>query len=258
MLVEGGVVDARGQQGDGGLPDAAGRKLAQHGEQELAVALHLPDPGGAVEAAEPGLGRPAGGDHVRNAGGDAQVVLKHEIAVVGPHQVGAADGDPSAVRGGIALHFRAVLGTPLNHVPGDNAVFDDAGLVVDVVQEAVQRPQPLGQPGFQDPPLGPGDDAGDAVNGDDALLGLVVPVDHEGNAFLEEGTGHLLLDAGQVRGGHPEQGVVEALGVFPGAPAGLEHLVVDVRVAWVGVEVHRGLLGNPSGCRCCPRGCGRS
>ena len=230
MLVEGRVVDAGGQQGQGGVGLAAGGQFAEGGLQCGAVAFDFPHPRAAVEPGQAGFGRLAVGDHIGYAGGDAQVVFQHAEAVVGADDVGAADGDPDAVGGREILHFFAELGALAHHILGDDAVVDDAALAVDVFQEIVERPYPLGKAGVQFAPVGGGNHAGDGVYRDDALFRFGVAVDGERDAFVGESPVDAALDAGQVVGRQPEQLAVQPLGVGPGLAVGQKHFVVNDRV----------------------------
>ena len=244
MLVERGVVDSRGQQDDAGVGASAGgevpQRLAQHGP----VMFHLPHPVAPVEAAQAPLHHLAVGDHVGHARRHPQVVLEHLEAVVGPHQIGAANRDPRTVGYGDPAHLDTILGTAAHHVGRDHAVGDDAGLAVDVLQKPVQGADALGEAGFEPPPLDAREDAGHAVDGDDALIGLVVAVDRERDAFVREGACDPLLHAAQLVAGEPPQGVVQRPAVRAGRAVGQEHLVVDRSIEIVAVEVHR---DDPSG-----------
>ena len=240
MLVEGGVVDARRQQHDAGVVAPVRSEFAQRGGQRLPVALHLAHPAAAVEAAHGGLHRLAVGNHVGDARRHPQIVLEHAEAVMGAHQVGAADGHPGAVGNVHAPHPGAVLGAVQHHVGRDDAVGHDAAGTVDVAQKTVERGQALDQARLQPPPFVPGEQARQAVHRDDPLLGLVVvAIEREGDALVGEGTRHPFLDGGQPFGVEGQQGVVERAGLGAGRAVGLEHLVIDGIVEIVCVELHR-------------------
>ena len=57
-------------------------------------------------------------------------------------------------------------------------------------------------------PLGSREEPGHAVDGNDALVGLVVAIDGEGDAFGGEGVRYSLLDRADFLVGEPAQGVV--------------------------------------------------
>jgi hypothetical protein len=65
---------------------------------------------------------------------------------------------------------------------GMHAGLEDLLLVVDVVEEGVERLHPLPQAGLQRLPLGRRDDARDDVEGDQALGAGLLAVDREGDA----------------------------------------------------------------------------
>ena len=230
MLVERRVVHAGGEQGEPGLFPAVGRQFQQGLLEQPAVVLNFLDAGIAVQAAQAGLGGLAVGNHVRNAGGHAQVVLQHAEAVVGPHYVGAADGDPSALRRGESAHLRAIVGTPVHDLGGNDPVGHDTRVAVHVLQKQVQGFQPLGQSGVQKVPLGFGQQAGDAVHGDDALFGFFIAVHGEGDAFVGEGPGDPFLDAGQLLVRKIDQSIAQPPAVGARRAVRQEHLIKDALV----------------------------
>ena len=65
-------------------------------------------------------------------------------------------------------------------------VAQDALVVVDVVEEEVERGDALAQPALDVLPLGARDDARDQVEREDALEPLLLAVDGEGDALVEE------------------------------------------------------------------------
>ena len=186
--------------------------------------------GVAVQAPQAGLGGLAVGNHVGYAGGHAQVVLQHAETVVGAYDIGAADRHPGTLGRSEAAHFRAIVGALVHHLRGNYPVGDDAGLAVHVLQEEVKGAEPLLQPRGQTVPLCSGQKAGYAVDGDDALVGLVVPIDGKGDAFVGERTGDPLLNVGQFLSGEVGQFPLETLPSVPRLPIGQKHLVVDGRV----------------------------
>ncbi len=88
---------------------------------------------------------------------------------------------------------------------GDHAGFDDFLAVIDVVQEHVQRADPLEQAGLQLAPLGSGQDAWNDIEGDQALGAGRAAIDREGDAqALEEQVGLLTLRLEGRAGGVPQ------------------------------------------------------
>ena len=78
--------------------------------------------------------------------------------------VGAANGHPSAVGLVEVAHFGPEVGTVQDHVGGDNAVGNDMGGAVDVLEETVEGLDALLQAVGQGEPVGGGDNAGNRVN----------------------------------------------------------------------------------------------
>ena len=209
--------------------------------------LHLLHPGASIQAAQARLGRLPVREHIGHTRRDAQVVLEHLEAIVGPNQVGAADGDPGTVRRGEAAHLDPVLWTASHNIYRDHTVTDDsglpvdvfgAGLAVDVLQEEVKRLDTLRQPLLKLPPVGARHHARQAVNGDDPLIGLVVPVDSEGDALVLEGACSPLLNAADLLYRELGQSLVEPPAVLSGRAVRQKHLVIYGWVKIVVVEVH--------------------
>ncbi len=74
-----------------------------------------------------------------------------------------------------------------DQLPRHDPVVQDLLPVVDVVNEAVERPNPLSQPSLDDRPLGGGDDAGNRIERQDPLGALLaVGVDGERDAAMQE------------------------------------------------------------------------
>ena len=76
---------------------------------------------------------------------------------------------------------------PEDIVGRDDAVLEDLLIVVDVVQEEVERRDALDQPLLDPPPLAVGNDPRHQIKGEDALGSLIVIVDREGDAASHEG-----------------------------------------------------------------------
>ena len=81
---------------------------------------------------------------------------------------------------------------------GIDAVGDDPPRAVDVVDESVDRPHPLLEPGREPRPFARGEDARDDVERDDPLGRLLVAIDGEGDAEAAEGGFGGLLAAVQL------------------------------------------------------------
>ena len=85
-----------------------------------------------------------------------------------------------------AAHLAPVVAAAVDQLARHDAFREDPALVVDVLEEQVDRGQPLRQPALERLPLGGRDDARQQVVGKDALGALVVAVDREGDALGEE------------------------------------------------------------------------
>ena len=72
----------------------------------------------------------------------------------------------------------------------DDAVLDDFLLVINVLEEQVERRDALGQSALNVLPLAGGNDARHEVDGEDALRAARVAIDVEGDALTEEGEVH--------------------------------------------------------------------
>ena len=113
-----------------------------------------------------------------------------------------------------------------------------AGRAVHVLKEEVESLEALGESDFDLTPVGGRHQPGNAVDGDDPLVGLIVAVDREGDALIGEGAGDAFLDAGKLLGGELRQGVIKLTAMLARSSVLQEHLVVDGRIEIVVFEVH--------------------
>ena len=147
VLVEGRVVHARRQHHHGGVGHAAGGGQAEGADQAGRIVGHHLD-----RLAPEHLGQHAGhggpvGQHVAHPRRAAEVVLEDpELAVLVAHDVDAGHVDPYAVGRVDPVDGPEEARRAGDHVVGDDPVVEDAGAVVDVGQEGLQRPDPLGHP----------------------------------------------------------------------------------------------------------------
>ena len=70
--------------------------------------------------------------------------------------------------------------------PRDDLVLEDLLVVVNIVQEQVERHDALGEPGLQMLPLGGGHHPRDRIEGENPLGAAVVVIDIEGDALAQE------------------------------------------------------------------------
>ena len=123
----------------------------------------------------------------------------------------------------------------VDHGAGHHAVLQHPPVIVDVAQEQVQRLDALGQARFQPRPFRPRDNARDQVGGNDPLGGLVVVIDGEGDALMQEALLAGLLAAVQFlqrQGGQPR--VHRRIGRAR-RTVGCEHLVIGAAQFIVGI-----------------------
>jgi hypothetical protein len=227
VLVVGGVVDPGCQQHHRRLGDPFGREPAEVAEQVVAVALHGPDGVALEEIRENPLhDRPVGED-VGDARWRAQVVLEdQELAPVVADQVHAGDVAADAARSRHPIDLAQVEGARQHRLGRHHALPEDQLAAVDVLEEMVQGPHPLLEPGLQPGPGAGRDDAGDHVERKDLLDALLVGIDREGDAVVAEGAQRSLV-------AFPELDQAEVLEVIEEPPVGAprlgrrrQHLVV--------------------------------
>ncbi len=185
--------------GTGGARTGRPRVGGQGREQPVQLVGVLVDGQDALaleQVGEGALGDQAVLEQVADARRDPQVVLQHEERAVGaPHEVGPADVRPHAPlrRGAPALG--PVVGGVLQQLRREHAVAHDLLVVVQVVDEPVQRPQPLRQPDLDGAPLGRVDHPGDHVERPRAVDAAAVGVDGEGDPERQD------LQVGEVLAG---------------------------------------------------------
>ena len=71
-----------------------------------------------------------------------------------PHEVGAGDRHVDVAPDAQAAHLAAVVRAAVDQLARDDALGEDPALVVDVLQEEVQREDALRQPALELVPLG--------------------------------------------------------------------------------------------------------
>ena len=94
--------------------------------------------------------------HVAHARRDPQVVLEHVHRAVGvAHEVGAGDVRPDAEAGVDAPALGPEVGRVVEQVAREHPVGDDLLVVVEVVDEAVERDEPLHETALDAAPTPP-------------------------------------------------------------------------------------------------------
>ena len=172
----------------------------------MAVALDRADGVAGEEVGQDPLHDRPVGQHVGDAGRGPQVVLEdQELALVVPHQVDARDVAADAARRRHAVDLTQVERAREHGLGRHHALAEDQLRPVDVLQEVVERLDPLLQPGLQAPP-GPGrDHPRDDVEGKDLLDPLGVRVDGEGDAVVAEHLHRQVVAASELVGAEPAQ-----------------------------------------------------
>ncbi len=212
VLEVGRVEHPGGEDDDGGVARTVGGRGPQGGQQHPRVVVHRADPHRGEGLGEDVGHRPAVGDDIADAAGHPHVVLEHpEGALLVTDQVDACDVHAHPV-GGPDAHDRAVVVLRAgDQPPRDDALVhrarDLALARVDVVEERLQRRDPLDDTGLDDLPLVGRDDPRHGVEREGPLLARVV----EGDALVEVGPGEgvgALLERGGV---HRPQGVEDRL-----------------------------------------------
>ncbi len=141
-----GVADAGRQHDERRIGDVRRRQRAQRREQRLSVLRDRTDLIAIEQARHHALGHLAVGEHVRDAARHAQVVLEDdEAAVLQADEVAARDRHVDVAVHADAAHLAAEVPAAVEQLARDDALGEDAALVVDVLQEQVDGGQALRQ-----------------------------------------------------------------------------------------------------------------
>ncbi len=117
----------------------------------------------------------------------AGIVFEHaEFAVAAADNVGAADIDIGFVRDRDAAHARAVVRVAEDQIGGKNAVFQDLLVVIEVIEQQVQRGHPLNDAGLDVAPFLGRDQAGDRIERQDPVDRAGLRVDRKGDPVIIE------------------------------------------------------------------------
>ena len=188
MLEVGRVVHARRQQHDGRRRGGRRGDVAQRGEQLLRVLVDAEHAVALEQRRELALHRGAVLEHVAGARGRAQVVLEHEVlAVLVAHEVDAGDMGVDAAGRVDADHLAPEVPRAEHELGRDLPVAQDALAVVDVGEEEVERVDALDRaPRSMCSHSAARDDPRDQVEREDPLDPLLLAVDGEADALIEE------------------------------------------------------------------------
>ena len=125
--------------------------------------------------------------HIGDAGRRARIVLEHVEGVgIDADDVDAGDVHIDIVRYALAVHLRAERRIPEHEVFRNDAGAQDLARAIDILDEQIERVDALGQALLQEPPFGGGHDARDNVERDQALGGVGLAVNGEGDADAAE------------------------------------------------------------------------
>ncbi len=208
MLEEGRIIDAGRQQHDLRIAFGPGRHRRHGGVQADAVIVHRTYPQIGHQIGEGPHHQGAVLDHVGDARRRAGIVLQHaEDAGLVADQIDAGDMGIGAVGDVDALHLGPVIGIAQHQLGRHDAVLQDLLIVIDVVQEQIDRLHPLDHPGLDRLPFVRGDHARDHVKGQDAVDRIAFGIDREGDAEIEQlalGVGGAARQIGEIQG--PETG----------------------------------------------------
>jgi hypothetical protein len=181
-------VDAGRQYGDRRRTLAGGRRNGrERAAQVMRIGFHRPDAVLHEQLREHLHHRLAVLDHVRDAGRGAGIVLQHvELVLADAHDVGADDVGVDPARRREADHFRQEGDIALDQPGRDLAGLHDLLVVVNVVQEHVQRTHPLLDALGQALPFPVVDDPRHEVERDQPLGRLRLAIDGESDAGAPE------------------------------------------------------------------------
>ena len=196
-----------------------------------------------IKVAERTLRHFAVGKHVRHARRHPQIIFEHhEGAVFAPDDVGAADVDIGIERHADAAHLPQIVFRAIDEIARHHAVVQDLAVVVDVLEERVERHDSLLQAALELVPFRPRHDARQQVGRDNLLRRLLVAIHRERDALMQErALAHLLAQFELVHRQGAER-VVEIFGVAPRQAVLPEHFVVG-RPELIGGEGH--ILARP-------------
>jgi hypothetical protein len=188
VLVVGGVVDAGREEDDGQVfPRRGGGNRVEHGEELLRVMVDARHAVTLEQMGEGALHRRPVLEHVARPGRRAQVVFEHEvIALAVADHVHSRHVCVDPARRLDADHLSHEVPGPEQELARNLPVPHDALLVVDVVQEEVERLHPLDQAALEPVPLGAGNHARDQVEREDPLEPLLLSVDREADPLVHE------------------------------------------------------------------------
>ena len=220
--------------GDSSATDGDARLVAhqvlQRIEQPAAIVVHRPDRRALEQLRKRLLHELPVLQHVRHAGRAAQIVFQH---VVSGRRVSRTRSVPvmwhQTPRGGFRpTHCGRKPLRRRHHVLRQHAVADDPLLVVQVVDQHVERGDPLPQAALQHLPFVAADDPRHDVERNDPLAALPVAVHVERDAELHHRPVGRPLTADQVVRRDAADAMKERLAIGPRLAGLIEHFVVEL------------------------------
>jgi hypothetical protein len=206
------------------------RDRAQVVQQQVGVVLDRGDRLAGEEFGEEPHHHLAVFQHVGHAGRGAQVVFEYVVlALTRAHQVDAGDVGVDVLGYRDADHFLAELRIAQHLRGGDAPGLEDFLVVVDVVEEGVERLDPLPKALGHARPFVGRDDARHDVEGDQAFLAGVLAIYGEGDADAMEGyVGLFALARDDLGRGCLQPVRVAAVAVAHRAVSGMHFVVGDL------------------------------
>jgi len=189
VLIEGRIVVAGGEQHAARLARAAPRRdRIERLAQQLGIGIDRPHREDVEQFRAEPKHRVTILDHVGDAGGRARIVLEHEEFVrPGADQVDPANMGIDSVRRTRSGAGDAILGIGEDDIGRNHAVGQDLPRAIDVVDEGVDRPHPLLEPGREPRPFRRGEDPRDDIERDDPFGRFLLAIDREGDAEAAKG-----------------------------------------------------------------------
>jgi hypothetical protein len=227
-VLEVGRVEAAGRPDDHGRLAVDRRRHRLEGlQQQARVVADRADAMTGEQLRHQPRHRDAVLEDVGDARGGAHVVLQDAPdPVAAPYEVAPGHVGVDAARRADAVHGAGERRSADDQRPRHDAGPDDLPGVVDVVDEGIERADPLSQTALDHGPLIRGQDAGHQVERERAVTaGAIVGVDLEGDALLHEDGVAALARGGQRLRPQPLQRGDQALNVRPGHAVVLEQFI---------------------------------
>jgi hypothetical protein len=187
MLEIGRVVGAGRQQHHLWFGATHRRDFAHRGDQSQPVIVDCAQPYIVHQIGEGALHDLAVFDHVTDARRRAGIVFQDpEDAVGAADNIGAADIDVGLVRDFYVAHLRPEIIVAEDQIGRNDAIAQDQLAVIEVIEQEVERGDPLDDAALDVPPFRCRDQPGDRVERQDAVDGGAVGIDRKGDAEIVE------------------------------------------------------------------------